>query len=87
MNQEWRNSAFRNLHGRDFLGQLDGCPINGMELEMCDLWASDNGCFDWGIDFQMVLGGRRVSAAILTKTAFAMTRTIVCFAVARMSRL
>ena len=33
--------------------QLDGCPINGAwELEMCDLWASDNGfVFDWGIDF------------------------------------
>ena len=37
---------------------LDGCPINGTwALEICDLWASDNGfVFDWGIDFADGLG-------------------------------
>lgn len=32
---------------------LDGCPLNGIwQLEICDLWASDNGfVFEWGIDF------------------------------------
>lgn len=32
---------------------LDGCPLNGIwQLEICDLWASDNGfLFEWGIDF------------------------------------
>ena len=34
-------------------GVLDGCPLNGVwQLEICDLWASDNGfVFEWGIDF------------------------------------
>jgi hypothetical protein len=32
---------------------LDGCPLNGIwQLEICDLWALDNGfVFEWGIDF------------------------------------
>ena len=32
---------------------LNGCPINGTwEVEVCDLWASDNGfIFSWGIEF------------------------------------
>jgi subtilisin-like proprotein convertase family protein len=32
---------------------LDGCPLNGTwEVEVCDLWASDNGfIFSWGIEF------------------------------------
>ena len=31
-------------------GVLDGCPLNGVwQLEICDLWASDNGfVFEWG---------------------------------------
>lgn len=34
-------------------GVLDGCPLNGVwQLEICDLWAADNGfVFEWGIDF------------------------------------
>ena len=70
---------------RTWGANLDGCPINGTwELEICDLLDWDKWfVFDWGIDFADGLDGRRESAAILTKTAFAMTRTIVCFAVAR----
>jgi hypothetical protein len=32
---------------------LNGCPLNGVwQLEICDLWASDNGfVFEWGVDF------------------------------------
>ena len=32
---------------------LDGCPVNGVwQIELCDLWASDNGfVFDFGINF------------------------------------
>ena len=32
---------------------LNGCPINGTwEIEVCDVWASDNGfLFGWGIEF------------------------------------
>ena len=32
---------------------LNGCPLNGIwEVEVCDLWASDNGfIFDWSLEF------------------------------------
>ena len=34
-------------------GNLDGCPLNGVwQLEICDLWGSDNGfVFGWGVQF------------------------------------
>lgn len=42
---------------------LNGCPLNGTwEVEVCDLWASDNGfIFDWSIQFDPELYPEAVS--------------------------
>ena len=42
---------------------LNGCPLNGTwEIEVCDLWASDNGfIFDWSLQFDPDLYPEAVS--------------------------
>lgn len=42
---------------------LNGCPLNGTwEVEVCDLWASDNGfIFDWSLQFDPSLYPEAVS--------------------------
>jgi len=42
---------------------LNGCPLNGTwEVEVCDLWASDNGfIFDWSLEFAPYLYPEAIS--------------------------
>ena len=57
-NGTWEDNAESTLPAGSYesyspFANLDGCPVNGVwQIELCDLWASDNGfVFDFGINF------------------------------------
>jgi subtilisin-like proprotein convertase family protein len=57
-NGTWADNAQATLPSGSYeaiqpFTNLNGCPINGTwEIEVCDLWAADNGfIFSWGIEF------------------------------------
>jgi subtilisin-like proprotein convertase family protein len=57
-NGTWADNAQETLPSGSYeaiqpFTNLNGCPINGTwEIEVCDLWAADNGfIFSWGIEF------------------------------------
>jgi gliding motility-associated-like protein len=67
-NGTWADNATATLPSGTYesvqpFTNLNGCPLNGIwEIEVCDLWASDNGfIFDWSLSFDPSLYPEAVS--------------------------